>query len=159
MSSRLNKQEFEAYAALVASSTLLQRAIEKNLQEQQSDLTQVQFEILMHLYNVPDGYRMADLADRLIVSRSGLTYQAGLMEKAGLITRERHGSDERGVVARITDKGETLRQKVLPGHLAVVRGSFLGLLNSAELDTVTELLGRVTAALGQEAARESASLD
>ncbi|HEX4401567.1 MAG TPA: MarR family transcriptional regulator [Galbitalea sp.] len=159
MSARLNKQEFEAYAALVASSTLLQRAIEKNLQEQQSDLTQVQFEILMHLYNVPDGYRMADLADRLIVSRSGLTYQAGLMEKAGLIARERHGSDERGVVARITDKGEAVRQKVLPGHLAVVRGSFLGLLSSAELDTVTELLGRVTAALGQEAVRESASLD
>jgi DNA-binding MarR family transcriptional regulator len=159
MSARLNKQEFEAYAALVASSTLLQRAIEKNLQEQQSDLTQVQFEILMHLYNVPDGYRMADLADRLIVSRSGLTYQAGLMEKAGLIARERHGSDERGVVARITDKGEAVRQKVLPGHLAVVRGSFLGLLSSAELDTMTELLGRVTAALGQEAVRESASLD
>src|ERR1700712_300945 len=108
MASRLSKQEFEAYAVLVASSTLLQRAVEKNLQEQKADLTQVQFEILMHLYNVPDGYRMADLADRLIVSRSGLTYQAGLLEKAGLITRTRSDSDERGVVARITAAGETL---------------------------------------------------
>jgi DNA-binding MarR family transcriptional regulator len=149
MGAGLNKREFEAYAALVASSTLLQRAVEKNLQEQQSDLTQVQFEILMHLYNVPDGYRMADLADRLIVSRSGLTYQAGLLEKAGLITRERHGSDERGVVARITDKGEALRQKVVPGHLALVRESYLRLLNSDELDTLTQLLGRVTNALAE----------
>jgi DNA-binding MarR family transcriptional regulator len=159
MSARLNKQEFGAYAALVASSTLLQRAIEKNLQEQQSDLTQVQFEILMQLHNVPNGHRMADLADRLIVSRSGLTYQAGLMEKAGLITRVRHGSDERGVVARITDKGETLRQAVLPGHLALVRGSFLGLLSSAELDALTELLGRVTTALSPEGPPEPASVD
>jgi DNA-binding MarR family transcriptional regulator len=149
MGAGLNKREFEAYAALVASSTLLQRAVEKNLQEQQSDLTQVQFEILMHLYNAPDGYRMADLADRLIVSRSGLTYQAGLLEKAGLITRERHGSDERGVVARITDKGEALRQKVVPGHLALVRGSYLGLLKPDELDTLTALLGRVTNALAE----------
>jgi DNA-binding MarR family transcriptional regulator len=147
MGAGLSKQEFEAYAALVASSTLLQRAVEKNLQEQQSDLTQVQFEILMHLWNAPDGYRMADLADRLIVSRSGLTYQAGLMEKAGLITRERHGSDERGVVARITDAGESLRQKVLPGHLALVRRSYLKLLSPDELATLTELLGRVSAAL------------
>lgn len=147
MENRLSRQEFEAYAALVSSSTLLQRAIEQNLQEQQSDLTQVQFEILMHLYNVPGGYRMADLADRLIVSRSGLTYQAGLMEKAGLITRERHGSDERGVVARITERGETLRQKVVPGHLTIVREAFLSRLSSDELDSLTEQLSRVTSAL------------
>ncbi len=150
MDARLSRQEFEAYAALIASSTLLQRAIEQNLQEQQSDLTQVQFEILMNLYNAPDGYRMADLADRLIVSRSGLSYQAGLMERAGLLTRERHDSDERGVVARITEKGETLRRKVVPGHLALVREAFLGRLTSDELDTLTELLSRVANALRDE---------
>jgi DNA-binding MarR family transcriptional regulator len=149
MGAGLSKQEFEAYAALVSSSTLLQRAVEKNLQEQQSDLTQVQFEILMHLWNAPDGYRMADLADRLIVSRSGLTYQAGLMEKAGLITRERHDSDERGVVARITDKGQALRLRVLPGHLALVRENYLTLLSADELRTLIELLGRVTTALAE----------
>jgi DNA-binding MarR family transcriptional regulator len=149
MENRLNRQEFEAYAALVSSSTLLQRAIEQNLHEQQSDLTQVQFEILMHLYNAPEGYRMADLADRLIVSRSGLTYQAGLMEKAGLITRERHGSDERGVVARITERGEALRQRVVPGHLAIVREAFLSRLSSDELDSLTEQLSRVTSALSR----------
>jgi DNA-binding MarR family transcriptional regulator len=148
-SGTLSRREFEAYAALVASSTLLQRAIEKNLQEQQSDLTQVQFEILMNLADAPAGHRMADLANRLIVSRSGLTYQAGLMEKAGLIIRERHGSDERGVVARITEKGEALRRAVLPGHIALVRESYLGLLNADELDTLIGLLGRVTTALAE----------
>jgi DNA-binding MarR family transcriptional regulator len=149
MGSRLSKQEFEAYASLVASATLLQRAVEKNLQEQRSDLTQVQFEILMHLYNVPDGYRMADLANRLIVSRSGLTYQAGLLEKAGLITRTRSDSDERGIVARITEKGETLRRAVAPGHMALVRESFVGLLSTKELESLTEMLGRVTTVLAE----------
>jgi DNA-binding MarR family transcriptional regulator len=148
----LTAQEFAAYAALVASSTLLQRAVEKNLHEQQSDLTQVQFEILMHLREAPEGYRMADLAERLIVSRSGLTYQAGLMEKAGLITRERHGSDERGVVARITPRGEALRRRVVPGHLALVRENYLNLLSPNELATLAELLGRVSTALGEQAA-------
>ncbi|MDQ1561145.1 MAG: hypothetical protein QOE85_486, partial [Actinomycetota bacterium] len=74
----LSKAEFEAYAALLASSTLLQRAVEQNLRDQ-ADITQVQFEVLMNLTDAPDGLRMADLADRLIVSRSGLTYQAGLL--------------------------------------------------------------------------------
>jgi DNA-binding MarR family transcriptional regulator len=151
MDAGLSKQEFEAYASLVASSTLLQRAITDNLHEQRSDLTQVQFEILAALCNSPEGYRMAELADQLIVSRSGLTYQAGLLEKAGLITRERDGSDERGVVARVTEKGQSVWMTVLPGHLALVRTAFLGLLSTDELETLTGLLGRVTAALDNSA--------
>ncbi|WP_426517442.1 MarR family winged helix-turn-helix transcriptional regulator [Diaminobutyricibacter sp. McL0618] len=147
MDAALSKREFDAYAALVASSTLLQRAITDNLHEQRSDLTQVQFEILAALSNAPEGYRMAELADQLIVSRSGLTYQAGLLEKAGLITRARDGSDERGVVARVTEKGRSVWEGVLPGHVALVRAAFLGLLTPDELDTLTGLLGRVTAAL------------
>ncbi|MDQ1573809.1 MAG: hypothetical protein QOH44_1368 [Actinomycetota bacterium] len=138
----LSKAEFEAYAALLASSTLLQRAVEQNLRDQ-ADITQVQFEVLMNLTDAPDGLRMADLADRLIVSRSGLTYQAGLLEKAGLITRARHGSDERGIVARITPDGERMRLKVLPGHLAIVRESFFARVSAAELATLTDTLTRV----------------
>lgn len=147
MDAPLNSQEYEAYASLVASSTLLQRAITENLHEQQSDLTQVQFEILAALCNAPDGYRMAELADQLIVSRSGLTYQASLLEKAGLITRSRDGSDERGVVARVTDKGRETWERVLPGHLTLVRTAFLGLMKPDELSTLSSLLTRVTSAL------------
>jgi DNA-binding MarR family transcriptional regulator len=143
----LSTPEFEAYAALVTSSTLLQRAIEKNLQEQRADLTQVQFEILGALSGAPDGYRMSELADRLIVSRSGLTYQAGLLEKAGLIARERDRADERGIVARITDDGAAVWSRVLPGHLELVRASFLRLLGPRELHTLASLLGRVTTTL------------
>lgn len=138
----LNREEFAGYSALVAGSTLLQRAIEQNLHEQ-ADITQVQFEILMHLVDAAEGIRMADLADRLIVSRSGLSYQVGQLEKAGLITRERHEEDERGIVARITPKGTALRNRVLPGHLEIVRESFFGVLEPGELAAITAGLGRV----------------
>jgi DNA-binding MarR family transcriptional regulator len=102
MAPRISREEFRAYAALIASSTLLQRAVERNLREQ-AELTQVQFEILMNLSNAGDsGIRMAQLADALIVSRSGLSYQVAQLESHGWITRERSADDERGVVARIT---------------------------------------------------------
>jgi DNA-binding MarR family transcriptional regulator len=142
----LNQQEFAGYSALVAGSTLLQRAIERNLHEQ-ADITQVQFEILMQLVEAPDGIRMADLADRLIVSRSGLSYQIGQLEKAGLITRVRHDEDERGIVARITAAGTALRNRVLPGHLEIVREALFDVLEPAELAAITAGLGRVAARL------------
>jgi len=142
MTQDLTPEEFACYVALVAGSTLLERAIEKNLHDQ-AELTLVQFEILMRLADDPEGVRMADLADRLIVSRSGLSYQVTQLEKAGHLTREKHDSDERGVVARITPSGEALRQSVLPGHHALVRSAMFADLTPTELAAITSGLGRV----------------
>lgn len=147
MAAGISREEFRAYAALIASSTLLQRAVEKNLREQ-AELTQVQFEILMNLSNAGDsGIRMAQLADALIVSRSGLSYQVTQLESRGWITRERSADDERGVVARITPEGERMRQRVYAGHIDIVRRAFLDAVEPAELATVTAALERVVGRL------------
>lgn len=147
MAARISPEEFRAYAALIASSTLLQRAVERNLREQ-AELTQVQFEILMNLSNAGDsGIRMAQLADALIVSRSGLSYQVAQLESRGWITRERSADDERGVVAHITAKGERMRQRVYAGHIDIVRSAFLDVVEPGELSTLTDALERVAARL------------
>jgi DNA-binding MarR family transcriptional regulator len=147
MPAGISRDEFRAYAALIASSTLLQRAVEQNLREQ-ADLTQVQFEILMNLSLAGDaGLRMAQLADALIVSRSGLSYQVAQLESRGWITRRRSSDDERGVVARITSKGERTRQRVFPGHVDIVRSAFLDAIEPGELATLTAALERVARAL------------
>jgi DNA-binding MarR family transcriptional regulator len=147
MAAGISDDEFRAYAALIASSTLLQRAVESNLREQ-ADLTQVQFEILMNLSIAGDsGIRMAKLADALIVSRSGLSYQVAQLESRGWITRERSADDERGVVARITTDGERMRQRVFAGHTDIVRGAFLDAVEPGELTTLTAALERVVARL------------
>jgi DNA-binding MarR family transcriptional regulator len=147
MAAGISDEEFRAYAALIASSTLLQRAVERNLREQ-ADLTQVQFEILMNLSNAGDsGIRMAQLADALIVSRSGLSYQVAQLESRRWITRERSADDERGVVARITPEGERMRQRVFAGHTDIVRSAFLDAVEPGELATLTAALERVSGRL------------
>ena len=143
MTAEISPEEFRAYAALIASSTLLQRAVERNLREQ-ADLTQVQFEILMNLSNAgASGIRMAQLADALIVSRSGLSYQVAQLESRGWITRERSADDERGVLARITPKGERIRRRVFAGHTDIVRRAFFDAVEPGELATLTPALERV----------------
>jgi DNA-binding MarR family transcriptional regulator len=147
MAARISREEFRAYAALIASSTLLQRAVERNLREQ-AELTQVQFEILMNLANAGgSGIRMAQLADALIVSRSGLSYQVAQLESRGWITRERSADDERGVVARITPEGDRMRQRVFAGHIEIVRSAFLDAVEPGELATLTAALERVVGRL------------
>jgi DNA-binding MarR family transcriptional regulator len=147
MAAAISGEEFRAYAALIASSTLLQRAVELNLREQ-ANLTQVQFEILMNLANAGDsGIRMAQLADALIVSRSGLSYQVAQLESRGWITRERSADDERGIVARITPEGERMRRRVFAGHVDIVRTAFLDAVEPRELATLTAALERVVGRL------------
>jgi DNA-binding MarR family transcriptional regulator len=143
MAAGISPAEFRAYSALIASSTLLQRAVERNLREQ-ADLTQVQFEILMNLANAGEtGIRMAQLADALIVSRSGLSYQVAQLELRGWIARERSADDDRGVVARITPEGERMRQRVYAGHVEIVRQAFLDVVEPGELAPLTAALERV----------------
>src|SRR5919107_1726445 len=77
-----------AYFALIEVTSLLRHAIEQQLREA-GDLSFVQFQILsrLDLHSSTGSHRMTDLADAIVYSRSALTYQAGLLEKTGLVTR------------------------------------------------------------------------
>src|SRR3954469_7981996 len=99
----LNAAELGAYFALIEVSSLLRHAIEQQLRDA-GDLSYVQFQLLARLGDEPTGsLRMTDLADGVVYSRSGLTYQAGLLEKVGLVTRSPSPDDERRVTGTITE--------------------------------------------------------
>src|ERR1700759_4799838 len=102
-------------------SGLLRHAIDQQLRDA-GDLSFVQFELLMRLAQSPTGSdRIPDLADAVVYSRSGLTYQAGLLEKAGLVARGPSPDDERATLVTITSNGRALFDRVLPGHPQVTR--------------------------------------
>ena len=99
----LDPAQLGAYFALIEVASLLRHAVEQQLRDA-GDLSYVQFQLLARLGDSPTGsHRMTDLADGVVYSRSGLTYQAGLLEKAGLVTRApsagrragHHGHDHR----------------------------------------------------------------
>ena len=139
----LNAEQLAAYFALMEVSSLLRHAVEGHLRAQ-GGLSYVQFEILARLADTPTGQqRMTDLADGIVYSRSGLTYQAGLLEKAGLITREPSVDDERSTTVAITAAGRELVARVLPGHVRLVRRMFLEPLDRRDTAVLTRLLQRV----------------
>jgi DNA-binding MarR family transcriptional regulator len=83
---------------------------------------------------------MTDLADGVVYSRSALTYQAGLLEKAGLITRTPAPDDERGITVTITDAGRERLAKVFPGHIEVVRQLLFEPLSGDDTKALAALL-------------------
>lgn len=139
----LTATQLAAYFALIESASLLRHAVEQQLQEV-GELSYVQFQLLATLGDAPTGaLRMTDLADGVVYSRSGLTYQAQILQKRGLVTRAPSADDERVIEVSITDAGRGVLADVFPGHIAILHDLLFAPLTPADIDTLDGLLGRV----------------
>lgn len=136
----LSPTQLGAYFALIEVVGLLRHAVEQQLRDA-GGLSYVQFQLLARLGDSPSGSeRMTDLADGVVYSRSGLTYQAGLLEKAGLVTRAPSPDDERSITVSITDEGRALLAKVLPGHAEVIEQLLFAQLEGDDVQALADLL-------------------
>ena len=137
----LQPQQLGAYFALMEAAGLLQHHVEQHLRAE-GNLSYVQFQLLARL---AEAHRltMTQLADGVVYSRSGLTYQASLLERAGLITRRPSTDDERATLVTITEKGRALVGRVLPGHVQVVRRLLFDPLTGDDLHHLGDIMIRV----------------
>jgi DNA-binding MarR family transcriptional regulator len=141
--SSLDPTQLGAYFSLIEVSSLLRHSIEQQLREA-GDLSYVQFQLLASLGDSSSGSsRMTDLADGVVYSRSGLTYQAQLLDQRGLVTRAPSVDDERGTTVTITEQGRDVLEKVFPGHIALLEELFLEPLTQSDVATIADVLGRV----------------
>ncbi len=137
----LDPQELGTYFALMEAVSLLQHHVEQQLRTE-GNLSYVQFQLLARLASVDGQLTMTQLADGVVYSRSGLTYQASLLEKAGLITRRPSSYDERSTLVTITENGRALVDRVLPGHIQVTRRLLLDPLSEDDLYHLGDIMTR-----------------
>jgi DNA-binding MarR family transcriptional regulator len=138
----LDAAQLDAYFALMEAVSLLQHRVEQQLRAE-GDLSYVQFQLLARLAAAHGQLTMTDLADGVVYSRSGLTYQAGLLEKAGLITRGPSPDDDRATLVTITGSGRTLLGQVMPGHVQVVRRLLFESLSDGDVSHLDDIMTRV----------------
>ncbi len=141
MADALNPAQQHTYFALTEAASLLQYAVRQQLQAE-GDLSYVQFEILAKLVDADRPLTMTELADGVVYSRSGLTHQAGLLEKARLITRQGSTSDQRATLVDITEQGRARVAKVLPGHIRVVRELLFASLSERDVRVLGDIMSR-----------------
>jgi len=137
----LEPAQLGTYFALMEAVSLLQHQVEQQLRAE-GGISYVQFQLLARLAGAHGPLTMTQLADGVVYSRSGLTYQAGLLEKAGLITRGPSPDDERATLVTITNNGRALFDRVLPGHIQVTRLLFYHLTDD-DLHHLGDIMTRV----------------
>lgn len=103
------------------------------------------YEVLLHLSDQPNGWmRMSELAESVLLSRSGLTRLVDRLEREGLVRREACPSDARGQNAVVTDAGRELLGTARRTHLAGVRERFLARFSAGELAQLAAFWERLT---------------
>ncbi|WP_335989499.1 MarR family winged helix-turn-helix transcriptional regulator [Glycomyces sp. MUSA5-2] len=147
-------RQLEAYFALTEAVSLLQHHVEQQLRAE-GGISTVQFQILMALNGV-EQLTMTQIADGVVYSRSGLTYQAAQLEKAGLVTRRPSPDDERATLVAITDRGRATVGKVLPGHIEVTRRLLYEAVSADDLDRLGDTMARVRDHIREEPPRSAA---
>ena len=139
----LTATELGAWRGLLRVHTALVRELDAELYATH-DLPLSSYDVLIYLQAAPDRrLRMAELADSVLLSRSGVTRLVDRLEREGLIERDACTSDGRGLFAVLTDKGEELLAHARPTHLAGVRERFLSQFSEEELKTLARFWERV----------------
>ena len=140
----LDEDEMRAWTSFLAAGALVDRLVDAELKEAVG-LSHPQYEILVRLAAAPDGeLRMTELADTVLTSKSGLTYQVTQLEKAGLVERRSCPSDVRGVLAVLTEAGRHRLEQAAPGHVTLVRELLIDVLTPGQLATLADALGAVS---------------
>jgi DNA-binding MarR family transcriptional regulator len=135
----LTETELAAWRGFLRVHAALVKELDAHLEETH-DLPLSSYEVLITLKAAPDHrLRMAELADRALLSRSGMTRLVDRLEREGLLARDRCSSDARGCYAVLTEAGESILRRARPAHLQAVRERFLQHLSDDEL----QLLGRL----------------
>jgi DNA-binding MarR family transcriptional regulator len=135
--------ELDSWRSFLRAHARLTRVLETELMAEHP-ITLGAYDVLVQLAEAPERrLRMAELADAVLLSRSGVTRLVDRLEGAGMVVRERFDGDGRGVVAVITTKGVDTLRAAARTHLAGVVRHFVEHLDRDELATFGALCIRL----------------
>lgn len=140
--------EARLWQAVLRLAVLLPDRLGRDL-EATSGLSLGEYEVLAVLSEAPERrLRMAELAERAMVSRSRLSHVVDRLVEAGLVARQRCPSDRRGLFAVLSDEGLALVERTAPEHVASVRRYLVDRVDPVHHRVVTAAIEACVEALG-----------
>jgi DNA-binding MarR family transcriptional regulator len=138
---RLSASDQAAWRAFLRAHAIIVGALERDLATRGMPIAF--YDVLDQLDEAGGRSRMRELADAVLLSRSGLTRLIDRMEHAGYVHRERCADDRRGAYAAITPAGRRALRQAGPVYSRGVAEHFAHRLTGEETAVLTSALGRV----------------
>src|SRR4051794_13138405 len=135
--------KLESWIAFLRSHAAITRELSAQLQREHG-LTLNDYEVLLHLSRAEGGrLRRVDLAERVLLTPSGITRLLEGLERGGLVERASCDADARVTYAQLTDDGEAKLRAAAETHVAGIREFFRDRYSKDELQALGGLLERL----------------
>ena len=144
----MSPMEAETWRTYLASSMLLMRALDRQLQRD-SGIAHTHYGVLVQLSERSGGSaRVTELAAIMDHSQSRMSHAVGRLERSGWVRRELDPTDRRVVHVVLTEQGRAVLRDAAPGHVKCVRENLFEGLSPEQLecfrDVCRSLLDRLT---------------
>ena len=140
----------DAWRSFVHAHARLTRRLDEELQAAHR-LSLAEYDALLQLANAPGRrLRMSVLADRVLLSRSGITRLVDRLVAAGMVERTTCTTDARGAEAALTAAGLERLRAASATHLDGVGRLFLDVVTAEEREVLTRAFGRVLDNVGRD---------
>jgi DNA-binding MarR family transcriptional regulator len=136
------RRGLEAWDSLLRAHATLIRRLDTDL-ERETGLALADFDVLAQLAKAGGELRITELADRALISRSGMTRRVARLVADGLVRRNRASADGRGIVVALTDAGIARLAETAPVHARGISSLFIAQLEDQELALIERSLRKV----------------
>src|SRR5439155_16537950 len=136
------RRGLEAWRSMLRAHATLMRRLDTDL-ERETGLALADFDVLAQLAEAHGEMRMTELADRALISRSGMSRRVARLADQGLVRRDKAGTDGRGVVVALTEAGMARLAETAPVHVRGISKLFVAQLDDQELAILERALNKV----------------
>lgn len=138
-----SRTELSSWRAFLRAHAVIIRVLEAELIAAE-DLSLASYDVLVQLAEAPERrLRMTELADAVLLSRSGVTRLVDRLERVGLVSRGPVEGDGRGVAAQLTEDGLSRLRVAARTHLAGVAEHFAARLDGGDLTALERISRRL----------------
>lgn len=159
---RLTEEQLNAWRAFLRAHSTMLRRIARDLED--AELPPLSwYDVLAALRDAPDGkpLKQVELAERVLLSHSGLSRLIDRMEAKGVVDRVRCPGDRRSLNIQLTEAGEEMLEEMWPVYARGIAEDFLPALgaNAYEMREALERIGRECEIAKAAEAEDAASAD
>jgi len=144
--------QLRLWLRLFSVARLMENDVRRRLLEEYS-LTFPRFDILSQIYRMPNGLKLGELSQRLMVSPGNITAVIKRLEEDGLIVRTNNPSDRRESIVQMTPLGRRKFAEIAGANEAWIRNLCAG-LSANEVKSLLTLLGKMKTSVRQALSHE-----
>ena len=145
-----NDPRLDAWRAFLVAHARLFRRLDEELRVEHS-LSLPEYETLLQIAQAPDRrMRMSQIANRVLLSKSGVTRLVDRLVADGFVERSQCSSDARGAEAGLTPAGLERLRAASTTHLRGIERYFLSAIETSELASLGRMMESISQGTGGE---------